>query len=105
MLEADRDVLSLHEFAFALPLLFIGLRGQVPCSLPQLFSSFQVLLVRARASTRRERMPPVGQSVLAGSNRDNDLADLPARFQIAVRVDNLVEWKDSVDDWLQGAFV
>jgi hypothetical protein len=31
------------------PLLFIGLRGQVPCSLPQLSSSFQVLQVRARA--------------------------------------------------------
>ena len=105
MLEADGDVLPLHEFAFALPVLFIGLRGQVPCSLPQLSSSFQVLLVRARASTRRERMPPVGQSVLAGSNRDNDLADLPARFQIAVRVPDLIECKDPVDHRLQGAFV
>jgi hypothetical protein len=35
----------------------------------------------------------------------DDLADLPARFEITMRIDNLVEWKDSVDDWLQGAFL
>ena len=48
---------------------------------------------------------PSAIGVLAGSNRDNDLADLPARFEITMRIDNLVEWKDSVDDWLQGPFV
>jgi hypothetical protein len=35
--------------------------------------------------------------VFAGSNRDNDFADLPARFEIKMRVDNLVECKNSVD--------
>ncbi len=34
------------------------------------------------------------------SNRDDDLADLPARFEITVRFDNLVECKDLIDDWL-----
>jgi hypothetical protein len=43
--------------------------------------------------------------VLAGSNRNDDLADLPARFEITVRIDNLVEWKDSVDDWFQRALL
>src|ERR1700686_341567 len=43
--------------------------------------------------------------VLAGSNRDDDLADLPARFEITVRIDNLVEWKDSVDNWFQLALL
>src|SRR5712664_4204265 len=44
-------------------------------------------------------------TVLAGSNRDDDLADLPARFEITVRIDNLVEWKDSVDDRFQRALL
>src|SRR5205814_4094856 len=35
------------------------------------------------------------------SNRGNDLTDLLARFEITVRIDNLVEWKDSIDDWFQ----
>src|SRR5580693_6680748 len=43
--------------------------------------------------------------VVAGSNRDDDLADLPARFEITVGIDNLVEWKDSVDDWFQLALL
>ena len=34
------------------------------------------------------------------SNRDDDLADLPARFEITVRFDNLVECKYLIDDWL-----
>src|SRR5258708_37751445 len=48
---------------------------------------------------------PPSTNVLTGSNRDDDLSDLPARFQIAVCLDNLVEWKHSVDDWLQRAFL
>src|ERR1700730_11804553 len=39
--------------------------------------------------------------VLTRSNRDDDLTDLLARFEITVRIYNLVEWKDSVDDWFQ----
>jgi hypothetical protein len=50
---------------------------------------------------RLKRAPCIRQGVLAGSNCDDDLADLPARFEITVRIDNLVEWKDSVDDWFQ----
>jgi hypothetical protein len=42
-------------------------------------------------------------SVCVRSNHDNDLADLSARFEITMRIDNLVEWKDSVDDWFQRA--
>ena len=43
--------------------------------------------------------------VLAASNRDDDLAELPARFEITVRIDNLVEWKDPVDDRFQRALL
>ena len=46
-----------------------------------------------------------GHSVLTGSNRDDDLSDLYARFAIVVCLDNLVEWKHSIDDWLQRAFL
>jgi hypothetical protein len=42
-----------------------------------------------------------GQGEPASSNRDNDFADLSARFEVTVRIDDLVEWKDSVDDWFQ----
>jgi hypothetical protein len=45
-----------------------------------------------------------GQGVPAGSNRDDDLSELPAGFEIAVCLDNLVEWKHSIDDGLQRAF-
>src|SRR5260370_4506525 len=43
--------------------------------------------------------------VLTRSNRDCDLAELPARFEITVRIDNLVERKDPVDDWFQRALL
>ena len=43
--------------------------------------------------------------MLAGSNRHDNLADLPARFEITMRIDNLVEWENSVDYWLKRAFV
>ena len=70
-------------------------------SLLHVSSSFHVLLVRVCAFEQvvKGRRPSV-MGVLAGSNRDDDLADLPARFEIMVRIDNLVEWKHSVDDWL-----
>jgi hypothetical protein len=42
---------------------------------------------------------------LAGLNRSDDLSELTVGFHVAVCFDNLVEWKDSVDDWLQGPFV
>jgi hypothetical protein len=35
-------------------------------------------------------------SLVAGSNRDDDLSDLLARFEILVRIDYLVERKDLI---------
>jgi hypothetical protein len=49
------------------------------------------------------RLSAIG--VLAGLNRSDDLSELTVGFHVAVCFDNLVEWKDSVDDWLQGPFV
>src|SRR6202035_5940849 len=43
--------------------------------------------------------------VLTRSNRDYDLAELPASFEITMRIDNLVEWKHLVDDWFQRALL
>ena len=43
--------------------------------------------------------------MLAGLNRNDDLSELTVGFHVAVCFDNLVEWEDSVDDWLQRAFL
>jgi hypothetical protein len=77
----------------------------VPCSLLQLSSSFQELLFRTQLEqpVKGRRLSAIG--VLAGLNRSDDLSELTVGFHVAVCFDNLVEWKDSVDDWLQGPFV
>jgi hypothetical protein len=49
-------------------------------------SWFEIMLEYAMKGRRFS-----GQGVLAGSNRDDDLSELPARFQISVCLDNLVE--------------
>ena len=71
---------------------FNGLRHFVcPSSL-----RFEKVMKGRRSSARGE---------LAGLNRSDDLSELTVGFHVAVCFDNLVEWKDSVDDWLQGPFV